>query len=159
VHLGIGAEAAQRSSRLKGVLGPLAYPLGAIAAGFRSTGTHLRVEVDGEVVVDDRVLMVGIANGPGIGGGTPLHPHAVPDDGLLDVMVSTATGPFARVGFGTALRAGTHLDSPHVRSACGREVVVTGGPVELNSDGELGDTCTDRRTWRVQPAAWRLVRP
>lgn len=159
VHLGVGAEAAASAARLKGTLGPLAYPLGALAAGFRSTGTRLRVEVDGQVLVDDRVLMVGIANGPGIGGGTALHPHAVPDDGLLDVMVSTATGPFSRVGFGAALQAGRHLESRHVRSARGREVVVSGEPVEVNSDGELGDACTDRRTWRVLPAAWRLVRP
>jgi diacylglycerol kinase family enzyme len=158
VHLGIGAEAAQRSARLKGVLGPLAYPLGAVAAGFRSTGTPLRVEVDGEVLADGRVLMVGIANGPGIGGGTPLHPQAVPDDGLLDVMVSTATGPFARVRFGAALKAGTHLEDRDVVSARGREVVVRGGPVEVNSDGELGDSC-EGRTWRVQAGAWRLVRP
>ena len=158
VHLGIGAEAAQRSARLKGLLGPLAYPLGAVAAGFRSTGTQLRVEVDGDVLVDDRVLMVGIANGPGIGGGTALHPRAVVDDGLVDVMVSTATGPFARVRFGAALQGGSVLDDPDVRSARGREVVVRGGPVEVNSDGELGDTC-DGRTWRVVPGAWRLVRP
>jgi diacylglycerol kinase family enzyme len=158
VHLGIGAEAAQRSARLKGLLGPLAYPLGAVAAGFRSTGTQLRVEVDGKVLVDDRVLMVGIANGPGIGGGTALHPRAVVDDGLVDVMVSTATGPFARVRFGAALQSGSVLEDPDVRSARGREVVVRGGPVEVNSDGELGDTC-DGRTWRVVPGAWRLVRP
>lgn len=159
VHLGVGAEAAQKAARLKPRLGPLAYPLGAVAAGFRSTGARLRVEVDGQLLSDARTLMVGIANGPGIGGGTPLHPHAVPDDGLLDVMVSTATGPFQRVGFGAALSAGAHLDSPHVRSARGREVVVTGGPVEVNSDGEIGDESVDRRTWRVEPAAWRLVRP
>jgi diacylglycerol kinase family enzyme len=159
VHLGIGAEAAQKAARLKGTLGPLAYPLGAVAAGFRSTGTRLRVEVDGQVLVDDRVLMVGIANGPGIGGGTALHPRAVPDDGLLDVMVSTATGPFERVGFGAALQSGSVLDSPHVRSARGRQVVVRGGPVEVNSDGELGDSCLESRTWRVLPGAWRLVRP
>jgi len=161
VHLGVGAEAAQKAARLKPRLGPLAYPIGAVAAGFRAQGTRLRVEVDGDVVADGRhrVLMVGIANGPGIGGGTPLHPQAVPDDGLLDVMVSTATGWVSRVGFGAALKAGEHLASPHVRSARGREVVVTGGPVEVNSDGELGDECVDRRTWRVERHAWRLVRP
>lgn len=159
VHLGVGAEAAQRSARLKPRLGPLAYPLGAVAAGFRVTGVALRVEVDGELLSDGRALMVGIANGPGIGGGTPLHPHAEPDDGLLDVMVSTAVGPFSRIGFGAALKAGEHLRSRHVRSARGREVVVTGGPVEVNSDGELGDECVERRAWRVEPAAWRLVRP
>ena len=161
VHLGVGAEAAEKAARLKPRLGPLAYPLGAVAAGFRSEGTRLRVEVDGEVLADGRhrVLMVGIANGPGIGGGTALHPHARPDDGLLDVMVSKATGPFERIGFGAALKAGAVLSSSHVRSGRGREIRITGGPVEVNSDGELGDECIDRRTWRVSPGAWRLVRP
>jgi YegS/Rv2252/BmrU family lipid kinase len=159
VHLGVGAEAAAKAAALKPRLGPLAYPLGAIAAGVRVQAPRLRVEVDGRVVSDGRTLMVGIANGPGIGGGTPLHPHAVPDDGLLDVMVSTATGRLARVRFGAALRDGSHLSSKHVVSARGREVVVTGGPVEVNADGELGDDCIGRRSWRVAPAAWRLVRP
>jgi YegS/Rv2252/BmrU family lipid kinase len=160
VHLGVGAEAAQAAGRFKRVLGPLAYPLGAVAAGLRVRGERLRVEVNGRLLAGGHrgVLMVGIGNGPGIGGGTPLLPHAVPDDGLLDVMVCTATGPLARVGFGRALRAGEHLRSPHVRSARGRTVTVSGGPVELNADGEVGESVV-RRTWSVEPGAWRLVRP
>jgi diacylglycerol kinase family enzyme len=159
VHLGVGAEAAAAAARFKPRLGPLAYPLGAVTAGFRAQGTRLRVEVDGRVVTEGRTLMVGIANGPGIGGGTPLHPDAEPDDGLLDVMVSTATGWVSRVGFGAALKAGDHLSSPHVTSARGRSVAVTGGPVEVNRDGELGEECVEHREWRVAPGAWRLVRP
>lgn len=161
VHLGVGADAAQSASRLKKVLGPVAYPLGAVAAGLRARGVPLTVEVDGRALTrgGERVLMVGIANGPGIGGGTPLHPDAVPDDGLLDVMVSTATGPLARVRFGAALKGGQVLADDEVRSARGREVVVRGGPVEVNSDGELGDAGVQSRAWRVQPGAWRLVRP
>ena len=160
VHLGVGAEAAQQASRFKPVLGPLAYPLGAAVAGLRVKGERLRVEVDGQVLADGRrpVLMTGIGNGPGVGGGTPLLPHAVPDDGLLDVMVSFAVGPWARVRFGAALREGRHDASPYVRWARGRSVSVSGGPVELNADGEVGDTVRSG-TWRVEPGAWRLVRP
>ena len=36
---------------LKPRLGPLAYPLGAVRAGLRSTGWRLRVEVDGRLLV------------------------------------------------------------------------------------------------------------
>ncbi|MFX3793545.1 hypothetical protein ACJBQ4_11060, partial [Streptococcus suis] len=80
------------------------YPLGAVFAGLRSSGWSLRVEVDEQVLADgrSRALMVGIGNGPGIGGGTQLLPHAIPDDGLLDVLVSTATGPLARMRYGGA---------------------------------------------------------
>jgi diacylglycerol kinase family enzyme len=102
--------------------------------------------------------MVGIGNGRGIGGGTPLLPHALVDDGLLDVMVSKATGPFARVRFGAALASGEHMSDPQVRFARGRSVTVWGEPVGVNSDGETGDDVR-RRTWTVSPGAWTLIRP
>lgn len=158
VHLGIGAEAAQASAAVKPRLGPLAYPLGALVAGVRSRGHRLRVEVDGTLLHDGRALMVGIANGPGIGGGTALVPGALPDDGLLDVLVSTAVGPLARVSYGAAMRRGTQRRSPHVRTARGVSVTVSGGPAPVNADGEIGEQVV-RRTWQVVPAAWRLVRP
>ena len=160
VHVGVGAEAAERAGRLKPVLGLLAYPLGAVFAGLRASGWRLRVEVDGTVLADAhrRSLMVGIGNGRSIGGGTELFPDATPDDGLLDVVVSRATGPLARVRYGTALRSGTHLDDPDVRTARGRTVTVSGEVVGVNADGELGDEVT-ARTWTVEPGAWSLLRP
>ena len=160
VHVGIGAQAARAAAGLKPRMGPAAYPVGAVVAGVRAQGWRLRVEVDGRVITRGRrrVLMVGVGNGPGIGGGTPLAPHARPDDGLLDVVVSLATSPLARARFGVALRSGQHLSSPHVRSARGRAVTVTGGPAPVNADGELGEQLS-ARTWRVEPAGWALVRP
>jgi diacylglycerol kinase family enzyme len=160
VHVGVGAEAAASAGRLKPLLGLLAYPLGAVFAGVRSTGWRLRVEVDGTVLADAhrRALMVGIGNGPSIGGGTPLLPDARPDDGLLDVLVSRATGPLARARYAAALRNGTHLQDPEVRSTRGKTVTISGEPVGVNADGELGDEIT-RRTWTVQPGAWSLLRP
>ena len=160
VHVGVGAEAAASAGRLKPLLGLLAYPLGALFAGLRSTGWRLRVVVDGVVLADDhrRALMVGIGNGPSIGGGTELLPGACPDDGLLDVMVSRATGPFARTRYAAALQGGTHLTDPEVRWTRGRSVTISGEPVGVNADGELGDEIT-RRTWTVQPGAWSLLRP
>ena len=160
VHVGVGAEAAMSAGRLKPLMGLLAYPLGAVFAGMRSSGWNLRVEVDGQVLADgrSRALMVGIGNGPGIGGGTQLLPHAIPDDGQLDVLVSLATGPLARMRYGGALQAGTHLETPHVRSARGRSVTISGDTVGVNADGEVGDEIT-RRTWTVEPGAWSLLRP
>jgi diacylglycerol kinase family enzyme len=160
VHVGIGAEAAASAGRMKPLLGLLAYPLGAVFAGLRSTGWRLRVVVDGKVLADAhrRALMIGIGNGPSIGGGTPLLPDACPDDGLLDVMVSRATGPFARARYAAALRNGTHLQDPEVRWTRGTTVTISGEPVGVNADGELGDEIT-RRTWTVEPGAWSLLRP
>jgi diacylglycerol kinase family enzyme len=74
------------------------------------------------------------------------------------VVVSSASGPLARVRFGAALTAGRHLQDKAVRYARGRTVEVSGEPVGVNADGELGDEVR-RRRWTVEPAAWSLIRP
>jgi diacylglycerol kinase family enzyme len=161
VHGGIGADAAARSEGLKGRLGPLAYPVGAIAEGVRVDGWALTVEVDGRAIdlPGDEVLLVGVGNGPCIGGGTPLFPGARGDDGLLDVVVSCATGPAARAAFALALRKGAHLERDDVVATRGTTVRISGDALSYDADGELEeDTATTVRTWTVLPSAWSLVR-
>jgi len=154
-HAGLGAVAAERASDLKPRLGPLAYPVGAVLSAVRTDGYQLRVEVDGTVVSDARTLMVGVANGPSIGGGTLLAPGAVPDDGVLDVVVVTAVSVPARAAFGAALRAGTHLERDDVVHLRGHRVRIAGEAVAHDVDGELLPERTDA-TYVVRPGAWRL---
>jgi YegS/Rv2252/BmrU family lipid kinase len=158
VHAGLGAAAAERADGMKERLGALAYPVGALLAAVRGEGWALAVEVDGTPLdlPGDTVLMAGVGNGPSIGGGTLLLPDARPDDGLLDVMVSCATGPAARAAFGTALRNGTHTERDDVVTARGRTVRISGDPVGYDADGELEDEVADR-TYTVDPGAWALV--
>lgn len=155
-HAGLGAIAAEKSERLKPRLGPLSYPLGALLAGVTESGYQLEVAVDGQVVSDGPTLMVGIANGPSIGGGTMLAPGALPDDGLLDVVVVTAVGPIARAAFGAALRKGEHLERDDVLHRRGREVRLTGDPVPHDMDGELLEG-RERVTYTVVPDAWQFL--
>ena len=158
VHAGVGAEAAHRAARLKGLLGPTAYAVGGVAAGATTTGWKVAVTVDGTTLHDgdDRVLMVAVANGRTVGGGTPLAPGARVDDGLADVVVSLATGPVQRVAYAGDLRDGDHVDRDDVLTTRGREVVVRGEEFPLNADGELSGPYTERR-WTVVPAAWSLI--
>lgn len=158
-HAGAGAEATALASRVKGVLGTAAYTVGALGAGVKSRGSRLRVTLDGEVVLDGSrpVLMVAVAVGPSIGGGTSVAPSARPDDGLVTVVTSTATGPLARAGFALALRRGRHTSRGDVTVAYGTEVTVAAVPDEevflLNVDGDVGEP---RRscTWTIAPQAW-----
>jgi YegS/Rv2252/BmrU family lipid kinase len=159
VHLGVGAEAAEKASALKDRLGRAAYAVGSIAAGAGVTGWHLQVVGDGVAVeVDREVLMVAVANGRTIGGGAPLAPDASPDDGLVDVVVATSTGPLARLGFAVALRDGEHVERDDVLVVRGRSVRVSGDPFPLNADGELAGP-VPARTWTVRPAAWSVLVP
>ena len=168
VHVGAGARSAAEAARFKDRLGQAAYPLGAVIAGVSTDGWGLRVEVDGRVVAKEaagwaadghtRVLMAAVCNGPTIGGATPIAPEASVDDGLLDVVVSIATGPWARAGFAAALPSGRHVERDDVLVVRGREVAVTGGPVDLVADGELEEG-VHSRAWRVQRHAWSVLVP
>jgi len=159
VHLGIGAEAAEQAGALKERLGKAAYAVGSAVAGVRESGWGLRVEVDGAVVHEDEpVLMVAVCNGRTVGGGAEVAPDAEPDDGLLDVVVATSTGPLARLGFGIAMRSGDHVDREDVLTVRGRSVTVSGEPFPANADGEIHEP-VGRRTWTVQPRAWSVVVP
>jgi YegS/Rv2252/BmrU family lipid kinase len=158
VHVGVGAEAAEVASGIKRALGPIAYPVGALVAGLTETGWSVGVDVDG-VPVDppgETVIMVGVANGPSIGGGTAMCPPARPDDGLLDAVVVASTGPLARVSFARDLQRGEHLGRDDVVHRRGRRVSISGDPVRHNADGELVGELTER-TYEVVPAAWTLM--
>ena len=163
-HVGIGAEAGRRAHAWKPTLGAAAYPLGSVAAGAVETGWRLTVEVDGKVVrePDDPVLMVGVGNGKTIGGGAELAPDAEPDDGLLDVVISAATGPLARAGYAVAMREGEHVEREDVTAHRGGTVSVRAAGEEetfsVNADGEVSGP-VHAKTWTVRHRAWSLLVP
>ena len=163
-HVGVGAEAGRRAHAWKPTMGAAAYPLGSIAAGAVETGWRLVVEVDGQTVLDgaEPVLMVGVGNGRTIGGGAPLSPDAEPDDGLLDVVVSAATGPLARAGYAVAMREGEHVERDDVAVHRGRNVRIRaaaeGEEFSVNADGELSGPLAAKE-WTVEPLAWAVLVP
>jgi diacylglycerol kinase family enzyme len=160
VHAGIGAEAARSAAGLKSRLGRFGYVLGGLVAGVRERGWRLRVQSDEAVLADGRrrVLQVGIGNASSVGGGSLLIPHAVPDDGLADVVVSAAVGPLARLAYGRQMPKGEHVRRRDVLTARARSVTISGEPFRYNADGEVRGP-VDRRTWTVSAAAWRLLVP
>lgn len=159
-HVGVGAEAGKEAKDLKPKLGKLAYAAGAAKAGSAVEGWLIEVVVDGETINDSAtdVLMIGIANGATVGGGTRLAPDARPDDGLADVIVSRAVGRLARVSYAAQLVIGRHLDRDDVIAVRGREIHIHGDPAPVNTDGELEDDVSDR-SWRVLPGAWQIICP
>jgi diacylglycerol kinase (ATP) len=170
VHAGAGAQASRRGAKWKdrlhsvGVgkvnLGKLGYPIGAVLAAVKPPFIRVRVEVDGEAVVDlDKpILMVAVGNGANVGGGTALTPYADPSDGKVDVMVSRAIGPVARFGYGAKLVTGRHPERDDVIYLRGSTVTVTGEEFWCSADGEIYGP-ERHRSWRVEPAAYSLVVP
>jgi YegS/Rv2252/BmrU family lipid kinase len=159
VHVGVGATAATYAARFKPWLKSAAFPLGAVAAGVRSAGWRLTVEADGKVVTDDKLLMVGLSNAPGIAGGSArLAPDASPGDGRIELVASAATGPLARVRYALGLRSGAHRHHDDVVYTAVTTATVSGEAFLVNSDGEVSGPYT-RRSWGLRPKAWRIIAP
>jgi YegS/Rv2252/BmrU family lipid kinase len=170
VHVGASAQASRRGARWKERLGAigygkvnlgrLGYPIGALLAAVKPPYLRLRVEVDGEVIVDldEPVLMVAIGNGPTVGGGAELAPAADPEDGKVDVMISRAIGPVARLAYAAHLARGRHHERDDVIYLRGERVSISGEEFYCAADGEVYGP-ESNRTWHVEPAAYSMVMP
>ena len=160
VHAGAGSVAARRGGWWKERLGKVGYPIGALLTAVNPPALRLRVEVDGEALCGPErpVLQVAVGNAPHVGGGTALVPVADPGDGQLDVVLSTPRSPLALVGYARDLLRGRHHHRADVTCTRGRTVTVTGSEFWCTADGEI-DGPVRRRTWRIEPAAYRMLVP
>jgi YegS/Rv2252/BmrU family lipid kinase len=170
VHIGAGAMASRRADKWKDRLhrvgfgkvnlGKLGYPIGAASAWVKPPYIRVRVEVDGEVAVDldEPILMMAVGNGPNVGGGTQLTPHADPGDGRADIMISRSTGPLARFAYGAQLAVGRHPERDDVSYQRGSTVTVSGEAFWCSADGEVYGP-ERHRSWRLEPGAYSLVVP
>lgn len=174
VHVGAGAQASRRAARWKerlgaiGIgsfnLGRLGYPIGAAVTAWNPPVLRLRVELDGPTdsrVVNDLdrpVLQVAVGNGSSVGGGTELTPDADAGDGRLDVMVSRAVGPLARLLYAVHLGGGTHQQRDDVDHYRADSVSISGERFWCSADGEIYGP-ERQRSWHIEEAAYSMVLP
>ncbi len=165
VHVGVGAQASRKADKWKQRLGKvglgrIGYPIGALLAAVNPPFVRLRIEADGEEVADlaHPILMVAVGNGPNVGGGAEITPQADPEDGKMDLMVSFAIGPLARLSYAARFRKGEHPERDDVRYLRASTVSVTGQQFYCSADGEVYGP-ERHRTWRVEPGALRMTLP
>jgi len=127
-------------SRLKTMLGQLAYYLKGIEMLPSINATKVRIEYDGEVFEDEAMMfLVGLTNS--VGGFEKLAPNSSINDGLFSLLIlkKVNIAEFIRVA-SMALR-GEHLSDPHVIYKKAKNIKVTSDDkVLLNLDGEYGGT-------------------
>ena len=165
VHLGTSALASKHGATFKERLGKfglglVGYPLGVAVAAVRPPSVRLRIEVDGETVadVDRQVLMVAVGNGASVGGGAEITPDADPSDGRLDVVVSFATDPVARLGYAVDVLRGKHPERTDTLALRGKQVSVSGEEFWISADGEISGP-EGRRSWHLETGAYSLLVP
>lgn len=127
-------------SKLKTMLGQLAYYLKGIEMLPSINATRVRIEYDGEVFEDEVMMfLVGLTNS--VGGFEKLAPSSSINDGLFSLLIlkKLNIAEFIRVA-SLALR-GEHLSDPHVIHKKAKHIKVTSDDkVLLNLDGEYGGT-------------------
>ena len=147
------AERIRASSRIVG------RRLGYLAGSLVSIATYrprpMRISIDGEVV-EGRHLVVVVSNGTHFGGGMLPAPHAILDDGWLDVTRAGDIGRLASVLALARLYRGTHLDGRTIVGARARVVEIElERPEPMELDGE--PLRADHLSIRVRPGALSVL--
>jgi diacylglycerol kinase (ATP) len=142
--VGIGLDdAALRYSAAVPWLPPrLRYAYGGVRALLAHRPRQVTLAVDGQTRLDWVVTTV-VSNTPRYGAGMRINPHALLDDGRLDVCVVGRANRLRLLRLFPTIYDGTHLAVPEVKTYQGRRVVVDADrPIPLCVDGDLTDWTT-----------------
>ena len=122
---GFDSAVNERANKLRWPPGPRRYDVAILTELARVRPHPLVVETDTTVLRLD-ATMVSVGNLPFYGGGIPICPDAVPDDGLLDITVVGATTRRDLLTMLPRLRTGRHVDHPAVTTLRARSVHLAG---------------------------------
>lgn len=125
-------------SRLKTVLGQLAYYLKGIEMLPSIKSSHVKIEYDGEVFDDEAMLfLIGLTNS--VGGFEKLAPESSINDGKFTLLILKKCNIAEFIRIVTLALRGEHLNDPLVISSKAEKITVTSREeVLLNLDGEYG---------------------
>jgi diacylglycerol kinase (ATP) len=146
--------------QLKTVAGKLAYLIGGaqvlldyepVRASLRLTGDDGRMS---EHALD--VQMFAVCNSRMVGGGRLIAPHAVIDDGLLDMCLVEAMSIIEFIGLLTRVSGGEHLTDERVSYFRARQLELSfARRIKVNTDGEVLET--DHCRYNLQTRTARFL--
>jgi len=125
-------------SKLKTVLGQLAYYLKGIEMLPSIRASHLKIEYDGGLFEGEAMMfLVGLTNS--VGGFEKLAPDSSINDGKFTLMILRKCNIAEFIRLATLAIGGNHLDDPLVIYRKASNIKVTAeDKVQLNLDGEYG---------------------
>lgn len=125
-------------SKLKTMIGQLAYYLKGIEMLPSIRATELTIEYDGKLFEGEVMLfLVGLTNS--VGGFEKLAPDASINDGMFTLLILKKTNLAEFIRIATLAVRGEHVNDPHVLyTKANRIKVHSEEKVQLNLDGEFG---------------------
>lgn len=125
-------------SKLKTMLGQLAYYIKGIEMLPSLRPTKVRIEYDGHIFSGDIMLFL-VSNTNSVGGFERLAPDARLDDGLFDVIILKATNLAEFIRLTSLAARGEHVNDPRIIYAqASRIKIESEEKMQLNIDGEYG---------------------
>jgi diacylglycerol kinase (ATP) len=135
----IAEVSATMSEELKDVAGKLAYVIGGARVLFAHDPFPVEFRADGRdpgPAVELQMFVV--CNARFIGGGYPIAPGAIIDDGLLDVFMVKRTPMLEFVALLQKVAAGDHVEDERILHFRASELdLVFGRDLRVNTDGEV----------------------
>lgn len=143
VMAGMGLDArimSETNTDLKKVVGPAAYVMTGLAT-LNSAPFRAAITLDGGAPVERTPALALVANVGNVQGQIALVPDALPDDGLLDLMLASpeSVGDWGAIATRVLTRAADH---PNVERAQVRKLVIeTPEPIAYQIDGDTIGEC------------------
>ncbi len=136
--LGVDAETVERVNRTsKRLGGRISFLWGTVCALVQYHNREVRLEVDGQLVHQGKVLLVAVANGQYIGGGMRIAPEARLDSGYFDVIWVGDMGKLEALTVLPRIYSGAHMGHPGVRIMRGTHIKASSPEkVLIQMDGE-----------------------
>ncbi|MHB8756613.1 MAG: diacylglycerol/lipid kinase family protein [Bacillota bacterium] len=136
--VGFDAEVAGEANRIpKYIKGAFGYVVSIFRVLPRYSPVSLRIDLDGRIL-EQPCLLVSAGNGRYYGGGLKICPEAIPDDGLLDVIVGGDLGKAETLAVLPRVFVGTHITHPKVKTYRAVKVRIESPvPLLVQADGEI----------------------
>ncbi|MDO9398898.1 MAG: diacylglycerol kinase family protein [Herbiconiux sp.] len=132
---GFDAAVNDRANRMRRPRGASRYVIALVAELITLRPRRYRLEIDGEALEVDSCLL-SVANNTTIGGGMRIAPHALLDDGLLDVFIVQPVSRLRFIRLFPRVFSGTHTELSVVEFRRGRTVRVEAEGIAGYADGE-----------------------
>ena len=154
---GFDVEVLRQAGRFKRLgKGLLPYLLGILAALRKFRALPVEITAEGKTTREE-VTIFSVGNGCYIGGGMKAVPHALPDDGLFDVVIAEKFSRRKILRLLTKFIPGKHTDLPGVREFRCREITFRCPGMVLDVDGEL--IPADEARYEILPGALEIRIP
>jgi diacylglycerol kinase (ATP) len=161
--MGIGGETASRVAAqgkfMRNFSGEFRFVFAAVGALAAWRERRVRVSVDGRVVADGPMNLVGVANNLYAGGGMMLSTEARIDDGKLDVITASGLSRANVVTELSRIHTGGHLKNPKVTLTQGAivriETLLLQDAMPLEADGNVRGVTPVQ--FQVMPRALRFL--